>query len=215
MSTPRSSRSVRRRRIERIALGLVLSALALPAWALQTDRQQPLNVNAQHFTAVKDPGVSRFSGNVTLTQGSLKGDAAQATAYTNADNKITRVVLEGTPAHLSQRQDDGSTMQAQAQRIDYTPDTDTVILTGAAQVVQPGHGEFQGERLVYNTQTGAMQGESAAGGEVHVTFQPRPKTSAVRAPAARVPASAAGAGQPDGKTPAPAASSGKPGGGSR
>ncbi|HVB83701.1 MAG TPA: lipopolysaccharide transport periplasmic protein LptA [Rhodanobacteraceae bacterium] len=195
MSTPRSSRSARIR-IERVVLGLVLSALALPAWALQSDRQQPLNVNAQHFTAVKDPGVSRFSGNVTLSQGSLKGDAAQATAYTNADNKITRVVLEGTPAHLSQQQDDGSLMQAQAQRIDYTPDTDTVILTGAAQVVQPGHGEFQGERLVYNTQTGAMQGESAAGGEVHVTFQPRPK-------------------QPSSRKPAPAASSGKPGSGSR
>lgn len=201
MSTPRSSRSVRRRRIEALALGLALSALALPAWALQSDRQQPLNINAQHFTAVKDPGVSRFMGNVTLSQGSLKGDAAQATAYTNADNKITRVVLEGTPAHLSQRQDDGSTMQAQAQRIDYTPDTDTVILTGGAQVVQPGHGSFQGERLVYDTRTGAMQGESAAGGEVHVTFQPRPKK----------PAAAAAAG----KTPAPAASSGRPGGGSR
>jgi len=199
MSTPRSSRSARTR-IELAALGLLLALMALPAAALQSDRRQPLNVNAQHFTAVKDPGVSRFSGNVTLSQGSLKGDAAQATAYTNADNKITRVVLEGTPAHLSQQQDDGSTMQAQAQRIDYTPDTDTVILTGAAQVVQPGHGSFQGERLVYNTRTGAMQGESAAGGEVHVTFQPRPKKPATVAPA--------------GKTPAPAASSGKPGGGS-
>lgn len=200
MSTPRSSRSARIR-IELAAPGLLLALMALPAAALQSDRQQPLNINAQHFTAVKDPGVSRFWGQVTLSQGSLKGDAAQATAYTNADNKITRVVLEGTPAHLSQQQDDGSTMQAQAQRIDYTPDTDTVILTGAAQVVQPGHGSFQGERLVYNTQTGAMQGESAAGGEVHVTFQPRPKKPAALAPA--------------GKTPAPAASSGKPGGGSR
>ncbi|MDE1898943.1 MAG: lipopolysaccharide transport periplasmic protein LptA [Xanthomonadaceae bacterium] len=208
MSTPRSSRSARIR-IERIALGLVLSALALPAWALQTDRQQMLNVYAPRFEAAKDPGISRFWGGVRLDQGSLKGDAAQATAYTNADNKITRVVLEGTPAHLSQRQDDGSTMQAQAQRIDYTPDTDTVILTGAAQVVQPGHGSFQGERLVYNTQTGAMQGESAAGGEVHVTFQPRPK------PSARVPAAAASAGKTAGEAPAPAASSGKPGGGSR
>ena len=201
MSTPRSSRSVRRRRIEALALGLALMTLALPAWALQTDRQQPLNIYAPHFEAAKDPGVARFWGGVRLDQGSLKGDAVQATAYTNADNKITRVVLEGTPAHLSQQQDDGSTMQAQALHIDYTPDTDTVILTGAAQVVQPGHGEFQGERLVYNTQTGAMQGESAAGGEVHVTFQPRPKPPAVRAPAA--------------KTPAAAPSAAKPGGGSR
>ena len=201
MSTPRSSRSVRRRRIEALALGLALSALALPAWALQSDRQQPLNVYAPRFEAAKDPGISRFWGGVRLDQGSLKGDAAQATAYTNADNKITRVVLEGTPAHLSQRQDDGSTMQAQAQRIDYTPDTDTVILTGGAQVVQPGHGSFQGERLVYDTRTGAMQGESAAGGEVHVTFQPRPKKPAAAAAAS--------------KTPAPAASSGRPGGGSR
>ena len=207
MSTPRSSRSARIR-IEWIALGLVLSALALPAWALQSDRRQPLNVYAPRFEAAKDPGISRFWGGVRLDQGSLKGDAAQATTYTNADNKITRVVLEGTPAHLSQQQDDGSTMQAQAQRIDYTPDTDTVILTGGAQVVQPGHGSFQGERLVYDTRTGAMQGESAAGGEVHVTFQPRPKPSAARA-------AAAGAGKPHGKTPAPAASSGKAGGGSR
>lgn len=193
MSMPHSSRSARIR-IELAALGLALSALALPAWALKTDRQQPLDINAQHFSVNGD--VYKFEGVVTLRQGSINGASTQATAYRDANtHAFDRVVLDGHPAQLNQTLDDGSNMHATALHIEYTPDNDTVILTGDAQVVQTGHGEFQGERLVYNTQTGAMQGESAPGGEVHVTFQPRPKKPAVKSPAA-------------------AASSGKPGGGS-
>jgi len=59
--------------------------------------------------------------------------------------------------------------------------------------VQQGRGTFHGEKLVYNTDTGEIEGTAAAGGRVHITLQPRSKpapASAKPAPAG-APASAA------------------------
>ena len=159
------------------ALALLALLLAPTAQALKSDRQQPLRVNAQRFVAAQDQHITKLFGDVTLQQGSLHGVASRGTVYTDAKNKVTRVVLEGSPAQLSQQLDGGGEMRSTAATIDYSPATETAILIGAAHVDQPGRGSYSGARLVYNTNTGAMQGEGASGGQVHLIFQPHDKTA--------------------------------------
>ncbi len=172
---PRHRRTERRVLLLAALLPMLLSA---PAWALRSDRQQPMQVNAQRFNADQSQHITHLYGNVVMTQGSLRGSADTATVYTDAANKITRIVLDGGPARLQQQLDGGGQMHAHAQTIDYTPADDTAVLVGDAHVDQQGRGSFAGARLVYNTQSGAMQGEGGNGGEVHLTFQPRDKTAA-------------------------------------
>ena len=45
-----------------------------------------------------------YTGNVVITQGTLKAHGAQAKVYLSTPNsEISRVVLTGSPAHLEQR----------------------------------------------------------------------------------------------------------------
>ncbi|MGH8191014.1 MAG: lipopolysaccharide transport periplasmic protein LptA [Rhodanobacteraceae bacterium] len=191
---------------------LLLAALAVcgSAQAKQSDKDQPINVNAHSFAGSQDSGKITFTGDVQLDQGSFHADGARAVGYTdpNDTSQWQRVVLTGTPAHFRQTQDNGTLVHGQAQTLDYKVSENTVILTGNASVTQQGRGEFHGERLIYNTDTGAIEGTAEAGGRVHITLQPRskPAPKAVKPP----PGSASPAPVSAPAKPAPASTSGHP-----
>ena len=184
MSTAPSHRT--RTRIEWLALFVAALCACGAAQAKQSDKNQPININAHSFAGSQDSGKIVFTGSVTMDQGSFHADGAQATGYTDPDDtsQWQRVVLTGSPAHFQQTQDSGTLVHGQAATIDYRVSENTVILTGNAVVVQQGRGEFHGNRLVYNTDTGEIQGTPASGGRVHITLQPRSKP----APASAKPA---------------------------
>lgn len=198
MSMPRSRHT--RARTDLWVLFVVMLAVGGLAQAKQTDKNQPININASAFAGSQDSGKITFSGSVTMDQGTFHADGAQATGYTDPDDtsQWQRVVLTGNPAHFRQTQDNGTLVHGQAATIDYKVSENTVILSGNASVVQQGRGEFHGERLTYNTDTGEIQGTPAAGGRVHITLQPRSKPApanskpAPTATSAPAPASTAG-----------------------
>jgi lipopolysaccharide export system protein LptA len=177
-------------------LALFVAALCAcgMAQAKQSDKNQPININASSFAGSQDSGKIVFTGSVTMDQGTFHADGAQATGYTDPDDtsQWQRVVLTGSPAHFQQTQDNGTLVHGQAATIDYKVSENTVILTGNASVVQQGRGEFHGEKLVYNTDTGEIQGTPPAGGRVHITLQPRTKP----APASAKPATSAATSTP-------------------
>lgn len=174
--------------------------------AKQSDKSQPINVNANAFSGSQDSGKITFSGNVTMDQGSFHADSAQATGYTdpNDTSQWQRVVLTGSPAHFKQTQDNGTLVHGQAQTLDYKVSENTVILTGDASVVQQGRGEFHGEKLVYNTETGEIQGTPVAGGRVHITLQPRKPAPASAKPAPAKPPATSVVPSSSAATPTPA-----------
>lgn len=165
-------------RLRRLATAALLGLLTIgPAYALTSDHNQPINVDAAHFQSSR-AGVTVLTGHVVITQGTIVAKGAKGTAHSNADNSVKRIVLEGTPASMSQALDGGGKMHARADTIDYQVGTDTITLTGHAQVVQEGKGQFNGARLVYNTRTGAIAGEGGDQGRVHLILQPRAPAAA-------------------------------------
>lgn len=208
MSTPRSHRMRARADLPFRWLVLLVAALATfgLAQAKQSDKNQPININASSFAGSQDSGKIVFTGSVTMDQGSFHADAAQATGYTapHDTSQWQRVVLTGSPAHFRQTQDSGTLVHGEAATIDYKVSENTVVLAGHASVVQQGRGEFHGDKLVYNTDTGEIQGTPAAGGRVHITLQPRSKPAPASATAASAPASATSAPPASPSTAAPA-----------
>jgi lipopolysaccharide export system protein LptA len=180
------------------------------AQAKQTDKNQPININANAFAGSQDSGKITFTGSVTMDQGSFHADGAKATGYTdpNDTSQWQRVVLTGSPAHFRQTQDNGTLVHGQALTIDYKVSENTVVLTGDAGVVQEGRGEFHGNQLVYNTDSGEIQGTPAAGGRVHITLQPRSKPAPAKpAPTTGAPAATSSAPPAPASTAAPASAS--------
>ena len=199
MSTARSCQPSRAVKLAILGLGL---AMLQPALERKDDRQKPANIAAKSFDATQQAnGVIHYKGNVLLTQGTLKATGALATAYLDADNSVTRVVITGTPAHIEQLDDSGNLMQGDATAIDYDNVKQVAVLTGNASVKQKGRGEARGDKLTYNTQTSQMTGESSGDGMVHMTFQPRPKPAT---PAASSSTPAAASPAPAQSSPAPA-----------
>lgn len=175
-----------RRASARFALAVVVLGLlaAQPALARKSDRQQEMQVAAKNFDGFQKPNsVSTLTGNVVITQGTLKATGAQAKVYFDADTQISRVVITGSPAHLEQLDDNGNLMLGDAATLDYDNLNGIAVLSGNASVTQKGRGEAHGDRLTYNTETSQMTGESAGDGLVHMTFKPKPKPAGPAAPA--------------------------------
>ena len=183
----------------RISAAIALSIASSFACALETDRQQPMNIDAHYQKSTQsqnntadDPDITNLDGNVVITQGSLKSTGDHATIYKNptgiADESgniggIRRVVITskgGKLAHLEQVHDgDCSLMTADAQNIDYNNVTGIAVLTKSVTVVQHGKSEFHGEHMIYNTVTGEMVGgDESPESHVHMVLQPNNKTPA-------------------------------------
>ncbi|MGA9343011.1 MAG: lipopolysaccharide transport periplasmic protein LptA [Rhodanobacteraceae bacterium] len=175
-----------------IAFGI--GAYCSNAPALESDRTQVLNVDAAQLHADPKRDLTLLTGDVRLTQGSIKADGDKATVYQDANHRIVRVVLVGAPAHFQQQLDNnGGLMHGRATNIDYHANTDVVDLDGDVFVVQENRGEFRGRHLVYNTATGEMQGGGEQpGGRVHLRMLPKqqatPKKGATPAKDAAKPA---------------------------
>ena len=154
---------------------LVLAVLLLPwsAQARQSDRNQPMDIDAGHTEGTLDnrsPTV--LSQGVIITQGTLHIESDRAEIHVR-DGDIDRAVLTGSPVQMRQEMDDGSPMHARAQRVDYNLASDVITLTGNAHIEQP-RGTIAGQRIVYNMVTGQV--ESGGGGDqgrVKMRINPR------------------------------------------
>lgn len=155
------------------ALNALLIAMlaAAGAQAKSTDRQQPMDIAADHTDALMaDNGESTLMGNVNITQGSLSVKADQAVIQ-RQNGDIVSVTLIGTPATLSQVADSGEPMTASAQRIVYRLDNDIVLLTGNVEIVQP-RGTVRGETIRYDIGSGRLDG-GGDGSRVQMRIQPK------------------------------------------
>ena len=114
-----------------------------------------------------------LTGNVHITQGTMVIVAGRAVIH-RANGDVRRVQFTGSPVQLTQELDDGSTIKARAQNVDYDMATDTVVFTGDALIDQPGRGNISGGRIAYNMRSGQVQGTGEGDkGRVKMQFVPK------------------------------------------
>ncbi|HEX5353637.1 MAG TPA: lipopolysaccharide transport periplasmic protein LptA [Rhodanobacteraceae bacterium] len=160
--------------IECALLVAVALAACSSASAKKSDRSQLIQVAADHQQATMGSnGKVILIGHVKISQGTLLIEGAKAIGYENNENEWDHAIVTGSPARFQQQLDNGSMVHGSADTIEYMVAENTVILTGSAMVVQQGRGEFHGAKLTYHTDSGQIVGEGGAGGQVHMTFQPK------------------------------------------
>lgn len=160
--------------------------------------------HANSFDGFNAPNsITTLTGNVVITQGTMKVTGNLAKIYFDADQNVSRMTMVGTPAHIQQIDDSGNLMTGDSTQLDYDNINGIAVLTGNAVVKQQGRGEAHGDKLTYNTQTSQMNGESAGDGRVAMTFVPKPRTDKGAKPATPPAKPASSASAP---APAPATS---------
>lgn len=169
--------------IRKPANWLLLLALAAPpaAHALSTDKNQPVQIEADQVELDEHRGVSVYTGDVKVTRGSMRLTGDTMTVYNKGD-QLDRIIVVGKPATYKQRPDNQQEdMHASAERIEYYADGEKVILQQNARLWQ-GINEFKSERIVYDIPRGvANAGNAAPSSErqrVRITIQPKTKDAA-------------------------------------
>jgi lipopolysaccharide export system protein LptA len=152
---------------------LVLAAMApIHALAKASDRNQPMTLDSDSSDCNQGDANSRcvFSGNVVIVQGTLQVRADRAEVV-QRNGEIDEVVLTGRQATMKQQMDDGTMMNARADRIVYAPRSETLTLTGNFKIESP-RGSNSGQKMVYNMGTGQMQ-SGGDGTRVRTVIQPK------------------------------------------
>ncbi|MFT3755166.1 MAG: lipopolysaccharide transport periplasmic protein LptA [Pseudoxanthomonas sp.] len=150
----------------------VLTLLAASAaWAKTSDRNQDMAIDAGHQQSdYSDNGKTVWSQGVTVTQGTLSIKADSGTLQMrNGDPSLATFV--GKPVKLRQQTDDGDWMDAQADRIDYDMNSETITLIGNYKITS-SKGSNSGQRMVYNTKNGNMQA-GGDGSRVQTVIKPK------------------------------------------
>jgi lipopolysaccharide export system protein LptA len=169
-----SRRAAELRPLRALGLGLALALAALPAAALKRDRDQPMDIQADALETRIDEGRATLTGNVLITQGTMRVSAARAVVSQDERQRVKRAVLEGQPATLGQDLDDGGRLDARARVIDYDVASGIVVLTGAVEIDQP-RGSLRGERVTYDLNTGQLTGGGeGVPGRVSLRINPKP-----------------------------------------
>ena len=158
----------------------LLAALLAPglAWSKASDRNQPMAIDSNtNDCNLSDNGKCQFRGDVVIIQGTLEIHADTADLI-RKNGDIERVILNGKQATLKQQMDDNTWMNARADNMDYNVSSEVIILTGNYHV-ESERGTNAGQRMVYNTQTGAMQ-SGGDGTRVRTVIQPKTKAPAAQ-----------------------------------
>ena len=152
-----------------LALGCMLT---VPAQALSNDRDQPMHIEADHADINDQTGVHVYTGNVVVTQGSMRLTADRLTLQIE-DGEIQEGVALGEPATYKQRPDNkDEDVYAESLRMEYYAVDERIILIDAAEVTQAGD-VFRSQRIVYDVAGDVVNAGDGDGDRVRITLQPR------------------------------------------
>ena len=77
---------------------VLLTLLPALAWALPSDREQPISIEADHAQLDDKQGITQYKGKAVLTQGTLRIEGDIITFYYGEDKQIIKAVAQGNLA---------------------------------------------------------------------------------------------------------------------
>jgi lipopolysaccharide export system protein LptA len=146
--------------------------LNMPLMALESDRQEPLEVNANSTDGTLGDGITTLRGHVDIRQGSLHITADEA-EVNKIDGRVKSVTFRGQPAFLEQEIEEQGMVQATANVIEYQVASGLVTLSGNAEVKHPQY-QISGDSLTYdlNIQHFQGSGDENGNGRIRILLDP-------------------------------------------
>ena len=180
-------------------LMIALAWLSTPALAERSDREKPMNIEADTLRHADQKQISTFTGKVVLTKGSIvMRGAVLETRQDPQGNQFGILTAEaGKRAYFRQKRDGlDEYIEGEAERIEYDGQADTVRFLRRAEL-RRYHGttlgdEITGSLIVYDNKTDAFSVDGVANantstnsaakpGRVRAMLTPRPTEEAAPA----------------------------------
>ena len=161
----------------RFALCL-LTLLPTFSSALESDREQPIRIQADAAIVDETSGSSVYKGNVIITQGTLEVTANEVEIFT-ADSEVIQIIAKTEKgsevlAHYQQQINEAMDMVvADAKKITYLVQEERLHLSGDARLQQV-QDVFTGQLLYYDLGRGIVNLNSSGGSDrVNMTIIPK------------------------------------------
>ena len=153
----------------RLLLVAPLLGCSLPVLAVTGDSDKPVNITSQNQSMDMQGNVATFTGNVIITQGTIRITADKVVVTRpGGDSQKTLVDAYGNPATFYQMQDNGKPVKGHAAKLHYDLAKDLVELTGNAYIEQL-NSNIKGDRITYLVKEQKMQAYSQGGEQKRVT----------------------------------------------
>jgi len=159
----------------RIVKTTLLLFLLLPTqlWALASDSDQPIAVEADNLEVREQDNISVYQGNVSLVQGSLEITSDRLVIHFNDARELVLMEMTGSPARFRQLDDDQQEMLGQALQINYTDSESLLELRDAARFSRAGD-TIESNLIRINTNNNSIQaGSSKSSERVKMLIQPK------------------------------------------
>ena len=154
----------------------VLSMSILPnAQALPDDNEQPIVIKSN--SAIRDDklGVTIYTGNVNIKQGSIRVKADKVTLSTE-NNEVTKIIAVGNSEQLAsfkqQPELDEGDIEAYAQTIEYQVSSETITLLDDASLKQPDGSMISSNRIIYDVNATRVEA-GGQNGQVETVINPK------------------------------------------
>lgn len=158
-----------------IPLALFLLTLCNYSFALKTDSDQPIDITADRLEMNELNHISTYSGNVVLTQGSLKISTETLILYFDDNNELDYMEMIGSPARLKQQNEKKEWMEGMAKNITYKDKESLLILSDDAEF-KSGKEYITSNFIRINTENDQIQaGKNDKKHRVRMKILPRSK----------------------------------------
>ena len=156
-------------------LAVFIGFLMLPMqlFALSSDKDQPINIEADQLEIDDSKHISIYRGNVDMRQGSLHIRANRIDFFFTEDNDLIRLEIQGKPATFNQLNDKQEPMQGSALNMVYFENESLLKLNGQARF-QSNEDTIESETITINTESNALEaGNGEKKGRVRMLIQPQ------------------------------------------
>lgn len=161
MNKSTSARKQNRRIDRKIIFFGVIASLCVAfgdVWALSTDSQQPIEIEADFAELDDQEGRTIYVGNVIVTQGSIKMKGDKLKVLFDEDRDLQHVHMEGRPAYFKQTPDGGKEdVEGEGLIIEYHAKKSLLHLIQKAKLTQ-GNRLFTGDRINYDSAKSVITG---------------------------------------------------------
>lgn len=161
------------RRIAPTWFSMLLATLLLsnPLFARNDDFQQPIDVKADRSEYNEKEGHQSLSGNVLITQGTMKIRADSIIVKLDSQNRLSVIEGKGSPIIFQQENELGELVEGRCNRIRYDAVKGVLTLSGNATLTEPKQ-RLRSEKIVFNSITQTVIAEGGKSGQVSITIQP-------------------------------------------
>ncbi len=157
------------------AVLLVLCGISMsltPAQALPSDQNQPVSLEADRATYNERTGITTYTGNVLITQGSIRIEADSIVVNLTSNRSIKDATAKGRPARFQQQiSSDKGLARGEGQSVLYDAQAGLVTLTGNALLSQDG-ARFSGNSIRYSITQGDIEALGNTQNRVKIVIPP-------------------------------------------